>query len=140
MTETVQEIQVDSNVTVIESLENLILENLDKIEDLSDEAKKHKEMIDSALLNDETYKRHDESAKEAANIRKATRQEIMKQPDNSRIALKEKEIKAEIKDIQESMNSYLGEYKRLSGSNTITNKQGKEIIIKNRYGIQGRLF
>ena len=60
-----------SGAMVLESLESLIRENLLNIDKLGQELNKHKEMIDSVLANDETYKQHDEAAKAAAKAPKA---------------------------------------------------------------------
>lgn len=143
MTDVVNEIQVEapveSETLVIDSLESLIIENLNKIESLIDERKKTTEMIDSYLGNDEVYKAYEEEAKKASKIKAGTKSEILKRPEVAHLAAEEKEIKSEIKEIKESMNSYLGEYKRLSGTDIIE-KDGKQIKIKTVYGLQGRLF
>src|SRR3989344_3750592 len=78
----------DSSATVLESLESLIRENLARIDKLGQEANKHKEMIDSVLTNDETYRQHEEAAKAAAKVKNATKQEILKRPDVSHIDAK----------------------------------------------------
>lgn len=127
-----------SGAMVLESLESLIRENLINIDKLGQEFSKHKEMIDSVLANDETYKQHDEAAKAAAKVKNTTKQEILKRPDVSHIDAKAKEIAAEIKEIKESMNSYLQEYQRLSGSTEIETDSGpmqivsKAVLVKRR--------
>ncbi len=113
-----------SAVTILESLESMIRENLQKIQKLGEEANQHKEMVDSVLLNDEIYKTHEEAAKAAAKVRNNTRVELMKRPDIANVANKLKEAKMEIKEIKESMDSYLQEYQRLSGSNEIEDANG----------------
>lgn len=114
----------DQGKTILESLESLIRENLSRIDSLSEEANKHKEMIDSVLLNDEVYKEHEEQAKTAQKTKAFTKSEILKRPDVANIALKHKELKQEIKEIKESMSSYLSEYERLSGSREIEDSKG----------------
>lgn len=121
--------QDSSQATILESLESLIRENLVKIAKLSEEVKKFKEMIDSTLLNDEIYTKHDEAAKEAAKVKSTTRQEILKRPENATIAQKAKDVSNEIKEIKDSMNSYLQEYQRLSGSNEIEDENGNPMQI-----------
>ncbi len=119
----------DSSATVLESLESLIRENLAKIDRLNQEANQHREMVDSVLANDETYKQHEEAAKAAAKVKNTTRQEILKRPDVSHVDAKLKEVTAEIKEIKESMNSYLQEYRRLSGSDEIETPNGAMQIV-----------
>ena len=115
----------ESQATILQSLESLIRENLAKIDRLNEEASKHKEMIDSVLSNDETYKQHDEAAKAAAKVKANTKKEILKRPDVSHVDAKYREVVAEIKEIKESMDSYLQEYRRLSGSDEIEDKNGE---------------
>ena len=119
----------DSEATILESLESLIRENLAKIDRLGEELGKQKEMVDSVLLNDEVYKQHDEAAKAAAKVKNNTKQQIMSRPDVSHIANKLKEASLEIKETKESMNSYLQEYQRLSGSSEIEDDKGQVMQI-----------
>ncbi len=118
-----------TNTTILESLESLIRENLAKVDKLSQDAAQQKEMIDSVLENDETYKQHADAVKAATKIKTATKQEILKRPDVSHINLKVKELDVEIKEIKESMNSYLQEYQRLSGSTEIEDDKGQVMQI-----------
>ncbi|HVZ67237.1 MAG TPA: hypothetical protein VG917_03150 [Patescibacteria group bacterium] len=118
-----------SQVMVLESLESLIKENLDKIAKLQQDAGQHQEMIDSVLGNDEVYKQHEEAVKAAQKVKNATKAEVLKRPDVSHVVNKLKEVKLEIKEIKESMNSYLQEYQRLSGSNEIEDNEGRTMQI-----------
>ncbi len=113
-----------SQALILQNLESLIRENLATIDKLGSEANKNKEMIDSVLGNDEVYRNHDEAAKEAQKVKNSTKQEILKRPDVAHVVSKLKEIKEEIKEIKESMNSYLQEYERLSGTRQIEDDMG----------------
>jgi hypothetical protein len=82
---------------------------------------------------------HDEAAKAAAKTKNATKAQILKRPENASLNQKLKDLKAEVKEIQESMNSYLQEYQRLSGSNEIETANGeamqiiyKAVLVKRR--------
>lgn len=119
----------DGQATVLESLEGLIKENLAKVDKLSQEAKQHKEMIDSALLNDEVYKQHEETAKQAQKIKSATKSAILKRPDVTHIVEKLKGVRLELKEINDSMSDYLAEYQRMSGSNEIEDQTGNVMEI-----------
>lgn len=127
----VEEIEENNQnqVTILQSLESLIKENLSKVGKLQEEANQSKEMIDSVLSNDEVYKQHEEAAKQAQKVKTATKSEILKRPDVKHIAEKLKNIKLEIKEIKESMSSYLTEYQRLSGSNQIEDQTGNVMEI-----------
>lgn len=114
----------NSDTFILENLESMIRENLARVDKLNEEAKKHKEMLDSVLLNDETYQNHEEAVKQAQKVKNTTKAEIMKRPDVNQVALKLKELKDEVKELKESMNSYLQEYQRLSGSSEIEDDKG----------------
>jgi len=87
---------------------------IDKIEaDLANQ----KEMLDSVLENDSTYKDHAERAKEASRIKTATKKEIFKRPDVSHVVVKLNEIKDDIKNTKEELSQYVQEYARVSGQN-----------------------
>lgn len=126
--------QVDPNSSalVLESLQSMIKEGLVKVDRLGEELSKQKEMLDSALNNDETYKQHAEAAKAATKIKTATKGEILKRPENATLNAKVKELAAEIAEIKESQGSYLAEYIRLSGSNEIEMDDGQVLQIINQ--------
>ncbi len=120
-----------SEVMILESLESLIRENLARVDKLQIEANQQKEMVDSVLLNDEVYKQHEEAVKDAQKIKNGTKSEIIKRPDVAHVVEKLKDLKLEIKEIRESMASYLQEYVRLSGSTEIENDRGEVMQIIN---------
>jgi len=101
----------------IVSLTNLINANLVEIENLRQESMKHKEMLDSVLENDTTYKDHAEKAKEAARVKSNTKKEIFKRPDVRHVVEKLTEVKENIKETQEELSNYIQEYSQLSGQN-----------------------
>ncbi len=119
----------DSSATVLESLELMIREHLAKISRLTVELNQQKEMLESVLENDETYKQHAEAAKVAQKTKSATKYEILKRPDVTHVNVKVKELVTEIKESKESLNSYLPEYQRLSGSNEINDQNGEPMQI-----------
>ena len=122
----------NSQVLVLESLQSLIKENLAKVDRLSEELGKHKEMLDSALNNDEVYKQHAEAAKAATKIKTQTKGEILKRPENASLNAKIKDIAAEMAEIKEAQGSYLQEYMRLSGTNEIETDDGQVLQIINQ--------
>jgi len=65
-------------------------------------------------------------------VKTATKKEILKRPDVSHVDAKYREVVAEIKEIKESMDSYLQEYRRLSGSDEIEDQNGepRQIVYK----------
>lgn len=127
-TVTVNETEQD-NSTVYLSLENLIKSNLNTIDTLQKQFKEQKEMVDNVLENDQTYRQHLEQAKEANNVKSATKQQIMKRPDVVRIAEKMKSFREEIKETQATLSDLLQEFQRVSGSNIIEREDGQVLEI-----------
>lgn len=107
----------ESAAQTIISLTNLINANLGEIENLRQESMKHKEMLDSVLENDATYKEHAEKAREAARIKGNTKKEIFKRTDVKHVVEKLNEVKENIKETQEELSNYIQEYSQLSGQN-----------------------
>ncbi len=125
-----QETQSDNSAQVIIDLENLIKTHITGIEKRREELKTHKEMLSSALGNDEAYKEAEEKAKEAAKVKSALKAQIMKQPANAQLGEKTKELALEIKEMDAALSEYLREYQRMSGVNEIEGEDGqvREII------------
>lgn len=114
-----------SDYATMANLEDLIRMSIAKIERLRVEYKKQNEMLESVLSGDPTYRDHAEKAKEANKVKLTTKSEIMKRPDVRPVAEKVKELKAEIKDAQDSLSNYLPEYNRVSGQNQIEDSDGQ---------------
>jgi hypothetical protein len=116
--------------TVLTSLESLIRQHVSSIAANKAELKKLREMIASALSNDETYKLHEEEAKKAAKVKAATKSELLKSPANKAIADKANELATEIKEADASLSEYLREFARLTGSTEFETDDGevREIV------------
>lgn len=119
-----------NDAALLLKIEEMIKNYISQIENLSEELTKYKEMVDDIFLNDETFQEHDKVAKEAARIRSATKQQIMKRPDVADLASKLKDLRSERSELQGGLSDYLGEYQRLSGSNQIEGEDGqmREIV------------
>lgn len=115
---------------VILDLENMIKANVATIDRNKVELKKQKEMLESALQNDETYRTHNETAKKAAKQKGATKLQILSQPANRALAEKVRDLAAEIKEANTALSDYLREYARMSGTNEIKTDDGevREIV------------
>lgn len=121
---------MDNNAMPLLRVEEIIKSSLAKINSLTEEISKHKEMVDDVFASDQTYQEHDKVAKETGKIRSKTKQEIMKRPSVSNLANKVKALKSEKKELQEGLADYLQEYQKLSGSNQFQGDDGevREII------------
>lgn len=135
--ETSQEVAVEatpnepqSEAELIISLTNLINANLAEISNIEKELARHKEMVDSVLENDQTYKDHAEKAKEAARIKSNTKKEIFKRPDVKHVVEKLGELKENLTDTREELSNYIQEYATASGQNYFEAEDGsiQEIV------------
>ena len=115
---------------VLLNLESLIKNHIGRIDALKIEAKKHGEMLTSTFANDQTFKLHEDKAKEALKIKAKTKAEIMKRREVATIAEKVKDVRGELKDLESALSDYLREYARISGTNEIEGEDGeiREIV------------
>lgn len=123
-------VQDDNAAQVLLDLEQLIKSHISNIDKGKSELKKQREMLESALTNDETYRLHNEEAKKAAKVKAQTKSQILSLPANRQLAEKVKDIAAEIKEQDGALSDYLREYQRMSGSNEIEGEDGeiREIV------------
>ena len=126
---TIEPAPVDNSAILLE-LETTIKNYISLIDKNKAELKKQREMLESALLNDETYRLHSEECKKAAKTKALTKFQIMQLPANKGLADKVKELSQATKDADTALSDYLREYMRMSGTNEIETDEGevREII------------
>jgi hypothetical protein len=119
-----------NGATVLLELEATIKNHISLIDKNKAELKKEREMLESALLNDETYRLHTEEAKKAAKTKALTKYQIMQLPANKGLADKVKDLAAQTRELDGALSDYLREYMRMSGTNEIETDEGevREII------------
>lgn len=115
--------------TVLE-LEQMIKTNVATLDRNKNELKKLKEMLESALLNDEPYRQAMEKVKEAAKEKGKAKATVMEVQATKQLADKVKDMSQENKELVQAQSEYLREYARLSGTNEIEGEDGevREII------------
>jgi len=120
----------DNGATVLLELETTIKNHITQIDKNKTELKKQREMLESALMNDETYRLHSEECKKAAKTKALTKFQIMQLPANKGLADKVKELSAQTKELDTALSDYLREYMRIAGTNEIETEEGevREII------------
>jgi len=121
----------DTNgATVLLELETTIKNHISLIDKNKAELKKQREMLESTLLNDETYRLHTEEAKKAAKTKALTKYQILQLPANKALADKIKELSTQTKELDAALSDYLREYMRMSGTNEIETDDGevREIV------------
>jgi septal ring factor EnvC (AmiA/AmiB activator) len=129
-TPTTDDQQTVNGGEIIINMEAMIKNYIAAIDKQQDEAKKLKEMLDDIFTNDETYQLHLKEANDTAKTKNATKAQILKRPQAADLDKKIKELKAEIRENQDSLSDYLQEYQRRSGVNEITTEDGqtREIV------------
>jgi len=121
----------DTNgATVLLELEATIKNHISLIDKNKAELKKQREMLESALLNDETYRTHSEEAKKAAKTKALTKYQILELPANKELVEKVKDFVAQNRELTSALSDYLREYMRMSGTNEIETEEGeiREIV------------
>jgi hypothetical protein len=120
----------DNGATVLLELETTIKNHISLIDKNKSELKKQREMLESALLNDETYRLHSEACKKAAKTKAQTKFQIMQLPANKGLADKVKDLAVQTKELDTALSDYLREYMRMSGTNEIETDEGevREIV------------
>ncbi|MCL5409330.1 MAG: hypothetical protein M1607_00540 [Patescibacteria group bacterium] len=123
-------INQDNRASIVLDLERLIKSHLTNIDQLRDELEKQQGLLDDIFNNDATYKEHTEQAKEAARVKSATKQQILKQPQAADLSNRVKTLKSELKELQGALSDYLQEYRRMSGASEIEDDNGevREIV------------
>lgn len=114
---------------VIISLQEMINNTLQGIAKASAERKKLNEMLESSLMNDSTYREHQEAAKKAVKVRNGTKIQILSQPETRKLAEKSKDLGREIKEAKGALSDYLLEYQRLAGVTQLDLFDGQTVEI-----------
>ena len=117
--------------TVLLSLEELIKTNIDNLDKVQLELRKHREMFDDSFNNDPVFREHSEKVKEANKSKSATKQQIMKQPSVMQLSNQIKQMRQEMKERQSALSDYLQEYQRLTGATEIETNSGDIMRIIN---------
>lgn len=110
-------------------LENLVKNYITRIEQLKDDLKKKREMLEDAFENDAIYQEHALKAKEANKIKSATKQQILKQPALAELAESVKDLQFDIKEQQAILNDYLSQYQKATGATQIETGDGEILEI-----------
>ena len=110
--------------TVLE-LEQMIKTNIATLDRNKAELRKLKEMLESALLNDEPYHLATEKAKESAKEKGKAKLSVLQNPATKQLAEKVKDLSLENKELVMAQSEYLREYARLSGTNEIEGEDGE---------------
>ena len=115
--------------TILE-LESTIKNTISVMDRNKEELKKYKEMIESALTNDERYREADLKVKELAKEKSKAKANVMQNQATRNIGEKAKELSIEIKEANLGLSEYLREYQHMTGQSEIEGDDGevREIV------------
>lgn len=124
------DVEVSESVLSLLEVQEAINNNLEKIKNLKEDAKPHKEMLDSLLVNDPIYAERAEIAKKAGKDKSEAKNRVMRTPQAAELGQKLEDIKNETKEAQEALSYYLREYQRMTGANEFESSDGelREIV------------
>lgn len=101
---------------ILLDLEDMTKRNVDELAKLVAKIKQLTEMIHSALLNDDAYRKATEELKALTKQRAVIQYSIINQPVNKKLVEQLKEMKSQKKELTATQSDYLREYARMSGS------------------------
>lgn len=112
-------------LTELLTIERSIKEHIAQIDKLQEELRPVKEMLQTYLDNDPTYREHSEIVKKATQVKSATKKQLMSTPNAKELNEKITMMKQDMKDAQEALSYYLREYQRLTGANEFEGDDGE---------------
>lgn len=122
--------------TTLETVRSLALRQISKLKELKDAEKTIKESMDNLMESNRSLANAIESAKEAVEAVKEAKIRVKKGAEYSQFESKQKDVVALIKDLQESLNVNLVNYSHLTGSQVITDDDGKDIRFSLNAGLK----
>lgn len=112
-------------VTNLFTIENLIKTHVSHIETVKNELHKHSEMMTDILNNDESYKKITEEIKEHNKKKTEAKQNLLKVPSTATLNQKIKDMKQEIKELNQALSNYLQQYQKLADTDQIESEDGE---------------
>ncbi|HEX9008429.1 MAG TPA: hypothetical protein VF837_04175 [Patescibacteria group bacterium] len=112
-------------VTNLFTIENLIKTHVSHIEAVKLELHKHAEMMNDVLNNDEGYKKVADEMKELNKKKSEAKQNVLKSPNNASLNQKIKDMKQELKELNNALSNYLQQYQKLADTDQIESEDGE---------------
>lgn len=117
-------------------LESMIKRYLDEVDKIKDQIKTQKEMYDQSIENDASFSQEDAKAKEAKKIVAGIREKIMKQPAVVEAVARMKELKEEVRDVQDTISALAEQYQEVAHTNQIVKDDGEVLEIIKKYSVR----
>jgi uncharacterized coiled-coil DUF342 family protein len=115
----------NAEVTSLFTIENLIKTHVNHIETVKIELHKHAEMMTDVLNNDAGYKKVAEEIKELNKKKTEAKQNVLKSPANASLNQKIKDMKQELKELNNALSNYLQQYQKLADTDQIESEDGE---------------
>lgn len=114
-----------TDLSTLNSIENLIHSHNTRLEALQKELKTHKMMLDALLENDKEYQEAANGAAAATKLKTQAKAKVLSVTDAKNQVEKIKEQQVEAKELKIALSDYLSQYVVLSGSTQIETPDGQ---------------
>jgi len=111
--------------TVMLSLEELINNHIDSIDNLRHEIKESREMFEDSFNNNPTYHELTEQVKEIVKKKNQARSQITKQPSVAQLNQKIKDLRFDLNENQKTLSDLLQDYKEQTNATQIETRSGQ---------------
>lgn len=118
------------NLNSLVKLEGLILSYIDQLEELGVEFGERNQMLENLLSNNSEYEEAAVKAKEANKVKSSIKANILKLPENAKLADEVKDLRVRVREMKKNLSDYLQQYAQLAGTNQFEDNQGevREIV------------
>lgn len=110
--------------TNLPEIENLINSYNLKLDNISQELKQYKGMLNSILDNDDEYQAAQEEFEKINKVKKLARQKFNARPEAAQIIEKIRDYQCQQKEMKVALSDYLTQYLAISGTNQIPSPTG----------------
>jgi hypothetical protein len=117
--------QTPQQVKDLFTLENLIKTHISHVESVTNELRKHSEMLSDVLSNDPSYKEATDQIKEITKKKSEAKQNLLKVPSTASLNQKVKDMKQELKELKIALSAYLQQYQKIADTDQIESEDGE---------------
>ena len=115
----------NTDLSTLNSIENLIHSHNTRLEALQKELKTHKMMLEAVLENDKEFQESANAATAATKLKTQAKAKVLANTDAKNQVEKIKEQQVEAKELKIALSDYLSQYVVLSGSTQIESPDGQ---------------
>jgi predicted nuclease with TOPRIM domain len=119
-----QEEDIKNQAEEIVTITNLVQTYMGAAARLKNELLENKEVLEDTFANDARYMEVNEKVKSAAKEKKQIKAELLKNPQALALSQKIKDLSQELKEAQQMLSGYLGDYQRLTAATEIEDAEG----------------